>query len=98
MAQTVNVKSDGSFEVGFGNSSINGTTNDEFLPAQLLVKVRAIYDTLNEAGMSELHIEKDTFQSFEHVKKGSDVNVYDFGTHVTEEEFTAIMSLSEMFS
>ena len=84
--------------IGFGNSSINGTTNDEFLPAQLLVKVRVIYDTLNEAGMSELHIEKDTFQSFEHAKKGSDVNVYDFGTHVTEEEFTAIMNLSEMFS
>jgi len=98
MVQTVNMQSDGSFNINFGNATVSGNTSDEFLPAQLLVKTRAIHDTINEAGISEIHIENDTFQSFEHARKGSDVNVYDFGTYVTEEEFTALMALSEMFS
>ena len=97
MAQTVNVKSDGSFEVGFGNSAINGTTSDEFLPAQILVKMRAIYDTITAAGISELHIEKDSFKAFEHARIAADTMSYDFGTNVTEEEFESIMALSEMF-
>lgn len=97
MVQTVNMQSDGSFTINFGNVNVSGSTNDEFLPAQLLVKTRDIHDTINGAGISEIHIENDTFQSFEHARTGSDVNVYDFGTHVTEEEFNALMALSEMF-
>ena len=98
MVQTVNMQSDGSFEINFGNVAISGSTNDEFLPAQLLVKVRTIHDAINEAGISQIHIEKDTFQTFEHARKGSELTAYDFGTHVTEEEFTDLMALSEMFS
>lgn len=97
MVQTVNVKSDGSFEVGFGNSSIIGTTSDEFLPAQILVKMRAIHNTITAAGISELHIEKDSFQAFEHTRIAADTTSYDFGTNVTEEEFESIMALYEMF-
>lgn len=97
MVQTVNMKADGIFEVNFGDSAINGTTSDEFLPAQLLVKVRAIYDTITAAGISELHIEKDSFQEFEHARIAADTVSYDFGTNVSEEEFEAIMALSEMF-
>jgi len=98
MAQTINMQSDGNFVVNFGNSGVEGNANDLFLPAQILTKMRDIHDTVNQAGISELHVEKDSFQSFEHVKKGSDINVYDFGTYVTEEAFTDVMALSEMFS
>lgn len=98
MVQTVNMQSDGCFAINFGSFGIEGSTSDEFLAAQLLVKMRAIHDTVNTAGMSELHIEKDTFTEFEHARIGSDANTYAFGTHVTEEEFAAIMALSELYS
>jgi hypothetical protein len=92
MVQTINMKADGSFEVNFGNSAINGTTSDEFLPAPFLARMKAIQDTIKEAGVSELHIEKDTFRTFAHTRKGADIEPHEFGTYVSEEEFASIMA------
>lgn len=92
MVQTINIKSDGSFELNFGSFSISGSTNDEFLPASLLTKMEAIQGVVNQAGVSELHIEKDTFRTFAHTRKGQDVESHEFGTYVSNEEFTSIMS------
>lgn len=97
MTQLINITSDGSFSIAFGSVNLLGTTSDDFLPAQLLVKMRAIQDRINEAGMSELHVEKDAFREFEHARIAADTVSYDFGTNVSEEEFEAIMALSEMF-
>jgi hypothetical protein len=92
MVQTINMKADGSFEVNFGNAAVEGNTNDEVLPAPFLVRMQAIQDTINEAGISELHIEKDTFRTFAHTRKGVDVESHEFGTYVSEEEFASIMA------
>lgn len=97
MTQLINIKSDGTFSIAFGLVNLLGTTSDDFLPAQLLVKMRVLHDRINEVGISELHVEKDAFREFEHARVAADTITYDFGTNVTEEEFEAIMALSEMF-
>lgn len=92
MVQTINMKADGCFEVNFGSTSVLGSTNDEFLPAPFLARMKALQDTINEAGVSELHIEKDTFRTFAHTRKGADIEPHEFGTYVSEEEFASIMA------
>lgn len=97
MVQTLNIKQDGTFQINFGSIVLEGSTSDEYLPAQLLVKVREAEGIITEVGISELHVEKDTFRSFEHAVTAGKVRAYDFGTHVSEELFNGIMSTSPLF-
>lgn len=97
MVQTLNIKQDGTFQINFGSIVLEGSTNDEYLPAQLLAKVREVESTITESGISELHVEKDTFKSFEHAVTAGKVSPFDFGTHVSEELFNGIMDTSSLF-
>lgn len=92
MVQTINIKSDGLFEVNFGNQEIVGSADDISIPATFLEKIASIQNTINSLGLSELHAEKDTFRSFVHTRKGSELEAHDFGTYVTAEEFSSIMA------
>ena len=91
MVQTVNVKSDSTFEINFGSFSIVSDTSDVSLPADLISKISEIVSDLLASGASEIHSEKQTMSSFEHIRQGSNVISNDLGTTISESDFDWIM-------
>ena len=89
MVQTLTVWSNGIAEIntGTGTLRLDGVASI----GDLQVKLDAIESTISAAGISQLHVEKDTFRQFEHAVTAGDVAANDFGTTVSVADFDWIM-------
>jgi hypothetical protein len=89
MVQTLTVWSNGTAEINTGTN---------FLPCDgvpftdaLQDKLDAIESAISSAGISQLHVEKDTFREFEHAVSAGVVSVAEFGSTVSSVDFDWIM-------
>jgi hypothetical protein len=89
MVQTLTVWSSGTAEINTGTNSLlcDGVTFTDALQA----KLDAIESAISAAGISQLHVEKDTFRQFEHAVTAGEVAANDFGTTVSSADFDWIM-------
>jgi len=89
MVQTLTVWSSGTAEINTGTNflSCDGVPFTEALQA----KLDTIESTVSAAGVSQLHVEKDTFREFEHAVTAGEVAANDFGTTVSSADFDWIM-------
>jgi hypothetical protein len=91
MIKTLNVKSNGSFEVNFGSYEVSGFVDDIGLPEDFLNKLSEIQSAILSGGFSEIHIETSEFRSFEHLRKSGAVIENSFGEAVSQANFDWIM-------
>jgi hypothetical protein len=89
MVQTLTVWSSGTAEINTGTNSIR-CDSVPFTEA-LQAKLDAIESTISATGISQLHVEKDTFREFEHAVTAGEVAANDFGTTVSSADFDWIM-------
>jgi hypothetical protein len=89
MVQTLTVWSNGIAEINTGTNFLlcDGVPFTEALQA----KLDAIESTISAAGISQLHVEKDTFRQFEHAVTAGEVASNDFGMTVSSADFDWIM-------
>jgi len=89
MVQTLTVWSSGTAEINTGTNFLlcNGVPFTEALQA----KLEAIESTISAAGISQLHVEKDTFRQFEHAAVAGKISANDFGCTVSSADFEWIM-------
>ena len=89
MVQTLTVWSNGTADINTGTNFLlcDGVTFTDALQA----KLDAIESTISAAGVSQLHVEKDTFRQFEHAVTAGEVAANDFGTTVSSADFDWIM-------
>jgi hypothetical protein len=89
MVQTLTVRSNGTAEINTGsNIHIYG---DDVLTPELRNKIEAIEAEISAEGISELHVERDTFREFEHAVKADEVLSRPFGSTVSVEDFDWII-------
>jgi hypothetical protein len=89
MVQTLTVRSNGTAEINTGNwVHVQG---DMILTQELQNKLEAIEAEISAEGISELHVERDTFREFEHAVKAGEVLNQPFGSTVSVEDFDWIM-------
>jgi hypothetical protein len=89
MVQTLTVWSNGTAEINTGANSMlcDGVPFTDALQG----KLEAIESAISAAGISQLHVEKDTFREFEHAVTAGEVAANDFGTTVSSADFDWIM-------
>jgi len=89
MVQTLTVRSNSTVEINTGSSIYiyDGTV----LTQELQDRLDAIESEISAEGISELHVERDTFREFEHVVKAGEVSSRAFGSTVSVENFDWIM-------
>lgn len=89
MVQTLTVWSNGIAEINTGTNCLrcDGVPFTDALQA----KLDAIESTISAAGVSQLHVEKDTFRQFEHAVTAGEVAANDFGTTVLSADFDWVM-------
>jgi hypothetical protein len=89
MVQTLTVRTNGTAEINTGsNIHIYG---EDVLTQELQNKIEAIEAEISAEGISELHVERDTFREFEHAVKAGEVLSQPFGATVSVEDFDWIM-------
>lgn len=93
MPEVLNVKSDGRLEIQTESNII--THADYVLSADLQALIDQVSESLSNMGGSEIHIEKDTWRAFEHVVVAGEVGMNDFGTTVSDADFSQIMTLTD---
>ena len=93
MTEVLNVKSDGSLEIQTASNSFNG--GEYVLPADLQALIDQVSASLSDVGGSEIHVERDTWRQFEHLVVAGEVLANDFGTTVSDADFSQIMTLSD---
>lgn len=89
MLKTLSVWSDGKAQINTGLYIIECVA-EPFTP-ELQDKLDEIRSAIISAGVSHLHVEKDTFRQFEHSVKAGQVTQYDFGSTVSSGDFDWIM-------
>jgi hypothetical protein len=89
MVQTLTVWSNGISEINTGTNFL--LCNGIPFTTALQDKLDSIESTISAAGISQLHVEKDTFREFEHVVSAGVVSGNDFGTIVLSADFDWIM-------
>jgi hypothetical protein len=89
MVQTLTVWSSGTAEINTGTNFLlcDGLPFSDALQT----KLNAIEAAISIAGISQLHVEKDTFRQFEHAVKGGEVSDLQFGSTVSVADFDWIM-------
>jgi hypothetical protein len=89
MVQTLTVWSNGTAEINTGTNFLlcNGVPFTDALRA----KLDAIESAISAAGISQLHVEKDTFREFEHAVAAGEVAANEFGSTVSSTDFDWIM-------
>jgi hypothetical protein len=89
MVQTLTVWASGTAEINTGTNFLlcDGVPFTDALQA----KLDTIESAISAAGISQLHVEKDTFRKFEHVVVGGIVSSGEFGTTVLPADFGWIM-------
>lgn len=89
MVQTLTIWSNGTAEINTGANFLlcDGVPFTEALQS----KLDAIESTISAAGISQLHVEKDTFREFEHAITAGEVSPNDFGATVSSADFDWIM-------
>ena len=67
MTQVLNLKSNGSVEISFSTGNgINFGYDDSLLPASVTTHLNSLWSYLSGSGLSEIHMEQDTFRTFTH--------------------------------
>ena len=67
MTQVLNLKSNGSVEISFSTGNgINFGYDDILLPASVTAPLNSLWSYLTSEGLSEIHMERDTFRTFTH--------------------------------
>jgi hypothetical protein len=89
MVQTLTVWSDETAEINTGvnfHLSVKGS-----ISPQLDSKIEGIAASISANGISQLHVERDTFRQFEHAVKAGEVSDLGFGSTVSVVDFDWIM-------
>jgi hypothetical protein len=89
MVQTLTVWSNGISEINTGTNFL--LCDGIPFTTALQEKLDAIVSIISAAGISQLHVEKDTFREFEHAVAAGVVSGNDFGTTVLSADFDWIM-------
>lgn len=87
MTQVLNLKSNGNVSILFGNGDgINFGYDDNLLPSLVSAPLDSLWSYLTSEGLSEIHMEKDTFRTFTHkvlaglVKHENEISRPEFNT------------------
>jgi hypothetical protein len=89
MVQTLTVWFNGIAEI---NTGVNFLLCDgKPFSADLDAKIEEIEAKISADGISQLHVERDTFRQFEHAVKGGEVSDLQFGSTVSVADFDWIM-------
>ena len=89
MVQTLTVWFNGIAEI---NTGVNFLLCDgKPFSADLDAKIEEIEAKISADGISQLHVERDTFRQFEHAVKGGEVSNLPFGSTVSVADFDWIM-------
>jgi hypothetical protein len=94
MVQTLTVFSNGIAEINTGTNFL--VCNNALLTQALQEKLDEIESVISAAGISQLHVEKDIFKSFEHAVTASGVTANDFGTTVSSGDFDWIIQNADI--
>jgi hypothetical protein len=89
MVQTLTVWSNGIVEINTG-TNFHLCDGSPFSP-DLDAKIDEIQTKISADGVSQLHVERDTFRQFEHIVKAGKVYAGDFGETVSPLDFDWIM-------
>jgi hypothetical protein len=89
MPKVVNIKVNGALSITIGNLTITTSVDDPLLPASLVDVVSIAFDDMLSQGISEIHMEQDTFRTFTHTIKGG---LVDAQTDITNPAFSVIVA------
>ena len=89
MLKVVNIKVNGALSITIGNLTITTSVDDPLFPASLVDVVSIAFEDMLSQGISEIHMEQDTFRTFTHTVKGGLVGAQ---TDITNPAFSIIVS------
>tara|TARA_R110000868_G_scaffold81363_1_gene230311 strand:+ start:120 stop:455 length:336 start_codon:yes stop_codon:yes gene_type:complete len=91
MTQVVNLKSNGIVEISFSSGKgMNFGYDDSLLPASVTAHLNSLWSYLTSEGLSEVHMEQDTFRTFTHKVLAGLVGHED---GISRPEFAALLGL-----
>jgi hypothetical protein len=89
MVQTLTIWSNGNAEINTGSNFLSWEGGP--FSVDLDAKIADIQAAIFAEGISQLHVERDTFRRFEHVVEATSVSLREFGKTVSVEDFDWIM-------
>lgn len=69
MTKVVNIKADGALIVLIDDLTVMTSVDDPLLPGTVADGLAASFSAMSSQGVSELHMEQDTFRTFTHTVK-----------------------------
>jgi hypothetical protein len=89
MLKVVNIKANGVLEINLGGFAITTSVDDPLLPPSVFAAASSAFEDMAAQGVSEIHMEQDTFRTFTHTVKGGLVGAQ---TDITNPAFSIIVS------
>jgi hypothetical protein len=88
MAKVVNIKADGALNIILDNLTVITSVDDPLLPSAIADQLALTFSVMSSQGVSELHMEQDTFRTFTHTVKTGLVEAQD---SITDPVFAVIV-------
>lgn len=89
MKHVINIKADGTVSVVLDGFQIIGSVDDPLLPSAVADQLALTFSAMTAQGVSELHMEQDTFRTFTHTVKAGLVEAQD---SITDPVFAVIVA------
>lgn len=89
MTKVVNIKADGGTSIILDEFEITVSVDDPLLPGAVADGLAASFSAMSSQGVSELHMEQDTFRTFTHTVKAGLVEAQD---NITDPVFAVIVA------
>jgi hypothetical protein len=89
MAKVVNIKADGALTILLDDLTVMTSVDDPLLPSAIADQLTLTFSAMSSQGVSELHMEQDTFRTFTHTVKAGLVEAQD---SITDPVFAAVVA------
>ena len=89
MTKVVNIKADGTLTILLDDLTVMTSVDDPLLPGTVADGLAASFSAMSSQGVSELHMEQDTFRTFTHTVKAGLVEAQD---SITDPVFAVIVA------
>ena len=89
MTNVVNLKANGILEIILNEFSVTTSVDDPLLPSTTFEAVSSAFARMSAQGLSEVHMEQDTFRTFTHTVKGGLVAAQD---SITDPVFAVVVA------
>jgi hypothetical protein len=89
MVKVVNIKADGALNILLDGLTVMSSIDDPLLPSAVADQLALTFSAMSSQGVSELHMEQDTFRTFTHTVKGAIVAAQD---SITDPVFAVVVS------